>query len=203
MQGDQAKQEDIKIIFLEDKIMNAKRILTIIMGIIVVASGVYCLFTPTLTYLSIGYIVGVLILCDAISNICTWFDVRKYVEVSAVYLLSAILSLVFGILIIFSLQMQFVVDMAIIYMIAAFILAMGIIRIVMAIRIHKVEKELPEVFQNKKWIALLIAGILMILFAILCMFKPIVLSNILGVMIGLMIIFTGISIITLGMYSYN
>lgn len=183
--------------------MNAKKILTIIMGIIVVASGVYCLFTPTLTYLSIGYIVGVLILCDAISNICAWFDVRKYVEISAVYLLSAVISLIFGIMLIFSLQMQFVVDMAIIYMIAAFILVMGIVRIVMSIKIHKAEKQLPEVFQNKKWIALLIAGILMVLFAILCMYKPIVLSNIIGVLIGLMIVITGISIITLGMYSYN
>ncbi|XME03617.1 hypothetical protein QYZ88_005415 [Lachnospiraceae bacterium C1.1] len=35
--------------------MKTNRIITLILGMVMVISGVYCLFTPAITYMTIGY----------------------------------------------------------------------------------------------------------------------------------------------------
>ena len=62
--------------------------------------------------------------------------------------------------------------------------------------------KLPKIFKNKKWVGVLLFGILMVVFGILCMIKPILLSSMLGVFIALVMIFAGASLITLGTYVY-
>lgn len=177
-----------------------KKFLVILMGVLMVIGGIYCLFTPVSTFLTTGYIVGVIIFCDAIGNIVAWFDVKKYVEISGWYLVNGIISLIFGILVILSFKMQFMVDMFIVYLVAAWVIVLGISRISMALKIKKVMNALPKVFKNGRWFWVLLSGILMVLFGILCMFKPIVLSSMLGTFIALFIIFAGSSLITLGTY---
>ena len=180
--------------------MNAKKILVILLGVFLVAGGVYCLFTPLETFLSTGYVVGALIFCDAIANIIAWFDVRKYTEISGWYLFAAIVSVVFGIAVMVSPLMQLSVDMVILYMICFWIIFAAVARIMIGVRVKKVYDTLPNEFKNGRWIWLIIAGVLMIVFAGICMAKPAVLSTILGVFIALYIIFNGISLITLGTY---
>ena len=181
--------------------MNLKKVLTIILSILIIIAGFYCLFNPTMTYLSVGYLVGVIILFDSITNITIWADAKKYVEVSGWYLASAIISLIFSIVLLVSVRMQFIVDLMIIYMIAAWIITMGIMRISLAIRMKKVMDKIP-VFKNKKRMAVLALGILMILFGIVCFFEPTVLSTMLGLFIGFMIIVIGCNLLTIGMYAY-
>lgn len=172
------------------------------MGLLMVVGGVYCLFTPVTTFLTTGYIVGVIIFCDAIGNIVAWFNAKKYVEISGWYLANAIISLIFGIIIMLSIGMQFAVDMFIVYAVAVWVIMTGISRISMAIRMKQLMNKLPKIFNNKKWLGILLFGILMVLFGILCVFKPIVLSSVLGVLIAWFIIFAGASLITLGSYTY-
>ena len=179
-----------------------KRFLVILMGLLMVVGGVYCLFTPVTTFLTTGYIVGVIIFCDAIGNIIAWFNAKKYVEISGWYLANAIISLIFGIIIMLSIGMQFAVDMFIVYAVAVWVIMTGISRISMAIRMKQLMNKLPKIFNNKKWLGILLFGILMVLFGILCVFKPIVLSSVLGVLIAWFIIFAGASLITLGSYTY-
>ena len=179
-----------------------KRFLVILMGLLMVVGGVYCLFTPVTTFLTTGYIVGVIIFCDAIGNIAAWFNAKKYVEISGWYLANAIISLIFGIIIMLSIGMQFAVDMFIVYAVAVWVIMTGISRISMAIRMKQLMNKLPKIFNNKKWLGILLFGILMVLFGILCAFKPIVLSSVLGVLIAWFIIFAGASLITLGSYIY-
>ena len=179
-----------------------KRFLVILMGLLMVVGGVYCLFTPVTTFLTTGYIVGVIIFCDAIGNIAAWFNAKKYVEISGWYLVNAIISLIFGIIIMLSIGMQFAVDMFIVYAVAVWVIMTGISRISMAIRMKQLMNKLPKIFNNKKWLGILLFGILMVIFGILCVFKPIVLSSVLGVLIAWFIIFAGASLITLGSYTY-
>lgn len=179
-----------------------KKFLVILMGLLMVVGGVYCLFTPVTTFLTTGYIVGVIIFCDAIGNIVAWFNAKKYVEISGWYLANAIISLIFGIIIMLSIGMQFAVDMFIVYAVAVWVIMTGISRISMAIRMKQLMNKLPKIFNNKKWLGILLFGILMVLFGILCVFKPIVLSSVLGVLIAWFIIFAGASLITLGSYTY-
>ncbi len=138
-----------------------KRVLVILMGVLMIIGGVFCLMTPVETFLSIGYMVGVMILCDAIGNIVAWFHVRKYAQISGWYLVNAILSLIFGIIVIANMAMQFAVDMAIVYIVAAWVIAQGISRISLALKLKKVADILPKAFSNKKWVGILVLGILL------------------------------------------
>lgn len=180
--------------------MNWRKILTIFLGCVLIVGGLYCLFTPVETYLSTGYVVGVLILCDAIGTIAAWFDVKQYAEISGWYLAGAIISLIFGIIVIVNIPMQFMVDMAIIGMVAAWIIVLAISRIVLAVRIKKVNDMLPDAFKNSRWIGLILSSILMIIFALFCAARPGFASALLGVFISVNIILTGVGLITLASY---
>ena len=180
--------------------MNWKKILVILLGCVLVVGGLYCLFTPIQTFLATGYVIGVLILCDAVASIIAWFDVRQYVQISIWYLLGAIVSLIFGVLIISKGTLQLAVDLAVIYMIAAWIIVIAIPRIVLAVRIKKVSDVLPNAFKNNRWIGLMISSVLMIIFACLCAARPDITSVMLGILIAWNIIFNGVSLITLGSY---
>lgn len=177
-----------------------KKFCVILLGVLLVAGGVYCLFQPVSTFLTSGYVLGVFILCDAIANIVAWFDARKYVNISGWYLFEAIISLVFGIVVIVNVGMQFAVDMAIVYLVCIWIIVAAATRITLAIRIKKVNDLLPDVYKNSRWIWLIVAGILMIVFACICMVQPGIMSVILGVLISWAIIFNGLGLITLGTY---
>ena len=139
-----------------------KKFLVILMGLLMVIGGVYCLLTPVATFLTTGYIVGVIIFCDAIGNIVAWFNVKKYLEISGWYLANAIISLIFGVIIMLSIGMQFAVDMFIVYALAVWVIMLGISRISMAIRMKQLINKLPKVFNNKRWVEILIFGILMV-----------------------------------------
>lgn len=180
--------------------MNWKKFLVIFLGCVLVIGGIYCLFTPIQTFLATGYVIGVLILCDAIASIVAWFDVRQYVQISIWYLLGAIVSFIFGILIISKGELQLAVDLAVIYMIAAWIIVIAISRIVLASRIKTVNDILPDAFKNSRWIGLVISSTLMIVFACLCAARPDISSVMLGIFIAWNIIINGVSLITLGSY---
>ncbi len=57
--------------------MKASKVITIILGAVMIVTGVYCLLTPAITYLSLGYIVGFNMVLDAIGGIATWSDRKK------------------------------------------------------------------------------------------------------------------------------
>ena len=180
--------------------MNWKKFCVILLGVILVAGGIYCLLTPVTTFLTTGHVVGVIIFCDALASIVAWIDAKKYVNISAWYLVAAIISVIFGITVMVNGVMQFAVDMAIVYLVCAWIIVIAISRIVLAMRIKKFNDLLPDAYKNSRWIWLLVAGILMIVFAVICMVQPGIMSVILGVLISWTIIFNGFILITLGSY---
>ena len=180
-----------------------KRFLTMLMGILMVIGGVSCLFTPVSTFLATGYVIGFIMLFDAIGNIFAWFNARKYQEISGWYLVGAIISGVFGLIIMTKPAVQAGLDIFIVYMISTWVIISGVYRIVMSLRIKKLKDALPQIFKNKKWVGVLITGILMIVIGIICLFKPIYMSSFLGTMIALVFIFSGANIITLGTFIFD
>ena len=177
-----------------------KKFCVIFLGFLLIIGGIFCLFQPVVTFLTTGYMVGVFILCDAIASIVAWFDAKKYAKISGWYLFEAIVSLIFGIIVIANGRMQFAVDMAIVYLVCAWVIVAAAFRISLAIKIKKVNNYLPNAFKNSRWIGLMIIGILMIIFAVICMVQPGIMSIVLGTFISLTIIFNGAALITLGSY---
>ena len=180
--------------------MNWKRFLVTFLGVLLIIGGIFCLFTPITTFLTTGYFIGVLIFCDAIANIITWFDMKKYVNVSGWFLVSAIISAIFGIITIANVGMQFALDMFVVYLVCAWIITLAVSRIALALKIKKFNDALPNIFKNNRWIGLMLTAILMIIFAIICMIQPGIMSVVLGILIAWVIIFNGICLITISSY---
>lgn len=42
-----------------------------------ILAGVYCLLQPAMTYMTLGYVVGVNMLMDAIGNVLLWHERKK------------------------------------------------------------------------------------------------------------------------------
>ena len=182
--------------------MSVKKFFVMLMGILVIFSGVFSFIRPISTYASTGYVIGFVILCEAVGNIIAWFETRKYEQVSGWYLASTIVSVIFGMLILCSPIMQLSIDIFIVYFISIWVIIMGVYGISAALKIKSFKDKLPEIFRNKRWVGVLITGILMVIFGVVCLFKPMVQATVLGIFISMFLIFAGINLVTIGTYVY-
>ena len=57
--------------------MRTSRIITFILGIFMILTGVYCLFNPAMTYMTLGYVVGINMIVDAVGGIILWRERKK------------------------------------------------------------------------------------------------------------------------------
>ncbi len=118
--------------------MMTRKILSVILGLLMIIAGVYCFFTPVETLTVIPFVLGIVMIGDGIGCIFTWFDIRNFVRPSAWKLVSAVVSLIFGIMLAFSPVLQMSVGVFVILLTSWWILALGIIRIVHAFHLLKI-----------------------------------------------------------------
>ena len=76
--------------------MTMRKIISVILGVLMIAAGIYCFFTPVETSSIIPFVLGIVMIVDGIGRIVTWFDIRGAMRQSAWVLVSAIVSLLFG-----------------------------------------------------------------------------------------------------------
>lgn len=183
-----------------------RKVLSIIFGVLMIIGGAYCLFTPGLTFLTLGYVVGVSIIFDGIGRIINWFQIHKEAKVSGWVLASSILSLVFGILLVGSEVMQLAVDAFIVYMAIVWMIAIGVMRIVHATRIKKIRNVAKDIKEDtvigKHWWVALIMGILLIFCGVTGLFMPGAVASTIGTLIGMGIIVSGVNMIHFGTSSW-
>ena len=175
------------------------KVLSIILGILMIISGLYCLFTPGLTYLMVGYIVGLSMVFDAIGRFVYWCQAKKEGQADGWMLIGAILSAVFGFFVLNSAALQLGVDAFIAYYIAIWLVCYGIIVIIRAWKIRRVHKNWDTKMLGKHWYTPLCLGILLCVFGILSLLNPTIIASAIGIYIGLGIISAGANMITLAM----
>ncbi len=169
------------------------KVLYVILGILIIASGLYCLFMPGLTYLTIGYLVGLSMVIDSIGRFVNWGQLKNNGQGDPWILVSAILSLVMGIIVLCSAGLQLGIDVFLVYYIAVWLAIKGIVIIVRAFKIHHG----TLVIEGASWGTYMLLGWLTLLFGVLCMFNPLLLASTIGMFMGLGIIVVGASMITL------
>ena len=173
------------------------KVLLIIFGVLMIIGGFSCLFRPVSTSLLLGYAVGLTMVFDAVGRFINWWDEKKNGVADGWMLTGAILSAVFGIFILNSALLQLSVDAFIVYYVAVWLVLHGIFSVIRACKLHRLHKNLDTKVVGKHWYIPLCLGILLIVFGILCMFKPIIVASTIGVFIGLGIISAGANMITL------
>ena len=183
-----------------------RKILSVLFGIMIIVDGVICLALPGLTFLTLGYMIGLGMLLDGIGRIINWFQMDRGAEQSGWVLVSAIISLTLGAILMGSDAMQLAMDAFIVYMAIAWLIALGILRITNALRIRKMRNNIRDFqvgtpFGRNWWIALLF-GILLIAFGIIGMFAPATIIETIGTLIGISIIISGANLIHFGVSSW-
>ena len=165
-------------------------------GILMILTGLYCLLFPDVPYSTLGIVIGISMLFDAIGQIGVWFELRKAGVKDFWMLAGGIISAVFAVIIITNAGAQQTVNVAVAYIASTWVLIRGILSIYFSLQIHSFREEYELVYVGKYWWHLLVFGIIDCTFGILCLMNPSMMATYLGIMIGIGIISTGCDVIT-------
>ncbi|MBD5101899.1 MAG: hypothetical protein HDT27_04225 [Subdoligranulum sp.] len=171
------------------------KILGIALGILLIIGGISCVLTPTMTYLTLAWVAGISMAVDAIGNIVTWYAKKKEGMADGWDLAGAIVSLIFGIVLVSSAAAQVLTAVIMADIVALWIIVKGIVRIVAALRIRKVRKALDAQLLGRNWGKVLAMGVLMTACGILCLMDSTILMIAIGIFVGFSIISSGLNLI--------
>ena len=173
--------------------MKIWNILAIVMGVLLIVLGIWCIMTPVQTYLALAWFVGFGMLADGIANIFAWNELRKADMANVWTMVGAIISIILGIIVLISMGARLAVDLFIVIMAAIWLIAMGVMRVAAGLRLRSIHKKGGVEEIGKRWYLAVILGVLMVLVGILSLFDPIVLMFGIGVFMGTCIVMAGIA----------
>ena len=159
-------------------------VLFIILGILLVAGGFSCIFTPLLTFMSTGYYVVILIFVFSIFGIIKAIVEKRF----GVNFGFSILSVLLGIVMLAFPGTLLFAEGVMLIMTAIWFVMMGIVTIINSVSVKKATG-------SAIWILPLIFGILDILVGCYSFFHPMVMAISLGILIGIYFIETGFTLI--------
>lgn len=168
-------------------------ILSLVLGILLVIGGVWCTMSPIATFASLGWLFGIIMLVEGFGNALTWNERRRDGVADGWSLLAAVLSAILGIILIISGVARFAIDTFFTYLISAWLIASGAMRIASALRLRAMRKVGAPI--GGSWGILLVIGILVTIAGVFCLFHPILTMAGFGVYMGIGIISTGFTFI--------
>ncbi len=175
--------------------MGFGKVFAVVFGVLIIIGGAYCLFTPVETFTALSWLVGAVMVADGVANAVTWFQMRKAGINNLWPLIGAIISVVLGVVILGNFFAQFVVERVLIYMLAAWLIIGGAIRIFMGVKMRSAYKEGLDRYKN--WLLVLILGIAILVIGVISLFDPLGLMATVGVLMGISIIAMGVGVLGL------
>lgn len=172
--------------------------LAIILGVLMVAGGIFCVVDSAMTFAVLGWIVGLAAFVGGIGLIGAYSNNHRQGAASGWTLFGGIVSAVIGLFILFSGRALFFTDTVLVYMISFWAVIFGIVSIVVAFKIKQLRNHLPPEQRGHLWLWSLVLGILTALLGIYACLHPLVTVVTVGWLVGLSIIFTGVDTILLG-----
>ena len=154
-------------------------------GIFGVILGLLALFMPGVTFTTLIIFLGAYLLVDGIFSIVAAINARKKLDSWGWYLASGILGILVGLL---TFSNPFATALALLYLVAFWVIVAGIIEVVMAIRLRK------EIKGEGWYIA---GGVLTVIFGILILMNPIAGALTLTMIFGIYALIFGIMLIYL------
>ncbi len=148
-------------------------------GIFTVILGVLALLLPEVTFTTLVLLLGAYMLAGGILSIVAAVSERRTMSSWGWYVLTAILSLIAGLLVIYN---PFAAGMALVYLFAFWVLMAGIAEIATATRLRKQ-------IEGEGWYIVL--GVLTIVFSLLILINPAVGALTLSFMFGIFALVSG------------
>ncbi len=103
-----------------------------LLGVMLILSGIFCLFSPVTSSTVIPYMIGIALTATGIGKLMRRADERRFYGQSSWSLAGAVVSLIFGILLMVSPTLQLSMGTTMVVLIGCWITIMGILRIVHA-----------------------------------------------------------------------
>jgi uncharacterized membrane protein HdeD (DUF308 family) len=151
--------------------------------------GIYCFNAPGATFLTLGWMVGVLLLTSGIETIAVYFLAR---ETGAVVwdLLCGVLTTLAAIVILTNGYAQFFTDSVLVFAFAFWMTVSGVFRVAAAFKL--------KTLGVGAWIWTMIFGILSILLGLYSFAHPIITAFTIGFLIGLWMLTHGLNMVAFG-----
>ncbi len=162
-------------------------IVSVILGLLLVICGFSVLFTPILSFLGLGTVLAIALMIWGIMALVKCVGTKMY----GFRLAMAILAIIFAFLLMISPGATFVTDQLILYFVAVFVIARGLLSIILAVKSAKGS-------QNKSWILGIILGILAVILGIICFAHPLLEASIISLIIAFFLIYVGFDMIYVG-----
>lgn len=171
------------------------RLLTIISGILLVLTGLFCFANPGETFLSLAFILGMIMVVSSVIQGVAYCWGRAGMKNSQKdnngwILTEAIITLILGGLVLSS---QIAADAAIPMVFGMWVMFSGVLRVVTATLIDRTNKT-----SNFVWT--LITGVLCILGGLYAFLNPIIAGLAIAILLGVMFMLQGISTLELGIH---
>ena len=115
---------------------------TTLLGVMLILSGIFCLFSLVTSSTVIPYMIGIALTATGIGKLMRRADERRFYGQSSLSLAGAVVSLIFGILLMVSPTLQLSMGTTVVVLIGCWITIMGILRIVHAFQLRKVTASL-------------------------------------------------------------
>ena len=162
-------------------------VLFIILGILLVAGGFSCIFTPLLTFMNTGYFVVILMFVFGIIGIIKVIVDKRF----GVNFVFDILSVILGIVMLSFPESLLFAESVMLIMTSVWFVLMGIVTIVNSVTITRAAG-------SGIWVLQLIFGILAVLIGVGSFFEPLRMAVTLGVLVGIFFIETGFTLMFSG-----
>lgn len=164
---------------------NNMKIFTIILGILLTIGGFFCVFRPGMTFLSTGWMLGIMMFVAGLNMIAAHYTSRDKGNI-----LSGIIVLVLGLFMIVSGLSRAVADVIILYVFGIGMIAGGISKTAGGFYQKKIRR--------KDWGWSLLLGIITICLGVYCFFHPLSSAYAIGYLIGFIVLVQGVNLIGTG-----
>lgn len=166
------------------------RILSIIIGVLLIAAGIYCLCNQDVAAMSAGIVLGLLMLIAGIAEIVIFAGTSRFILGSGWLLLDGVLTVVMSLFLLFN---QWFTMMSLPILFTVWLLFSGVSRFVSAFDL--------KALGMRGWGWILALGIVLLVFGVICMMDPWVSVVAVGVTVGLVFILEGIGTIAVACIS--
>ncbi len=169
------------------------RILTILSGVLMIATGAFCLMNPGQTFLSLAFIVGLIMVLNGLIHALAYFigrGLHNKGDNNGWILTDALITLLLGILILCN---QLVADTAIPLVFGMWMFVAGILRIEAATHIDKQRK-----LSNFR--TTMVTGLITVLVGLFGFINPLVQWMTAPVLVGIFLLMQGVNVIELGIH---
>lgn len=167
-------------------------IASIILGILLIASGIFCIMAPVETFMSAAYFLAILLFIYGIFGIIRFFRKRALV----IEFVMSVIAVVIGFIYVFrpgntpAVGTPIGIDRFVLFVIAAWFLIKGCVTVGVSVRTRDV---------NRQWFWGVIAGVLSIIVGVYCFIQPVFAAAATGTLIGICFVQCGIDLIAFGL----